>query len=483
MFSLSENPLSGHPNVRWLILTNTLIGAFMANLDASIVNVALPTIAGKMNVSMSVIQWVVTAYLLAVSSSLLLFGRLADMIGRRKVFSSGFLVFTLGSLFCAFSGNIWQLVASRLLQSLGASTLMAIAPAIVTSSFGPQERGKALGINATTVAVGGLIGPPIGGFLVSSFGWTSIFYINLPLGIFGYIFALMVIPPDTLKNDKESFDFLGATLFALGMISLLFGINNGQEWGWNSAIILSIIAGLILLATFFFLQTRVQHPMLDLSIFKVRPLFFGNLSSLLFYTATFCNSVLMPFYLQRGFNYSPSKIGLIMMSLPLTMAVLAPITGHVSDRIGALFLTSSGLIAVAAGFLTLSLLTVTSTVPHMLFGLILIGIGSAMFISPNNNSVMSCVTPQKLGVASGIYALVRNVGMITGIALSVSLFEGYRMSHPAALASSVSSERIDTVSIAYHLVMLAAMLIALAGAAVSFKRGDRENPRKHRAAA
>ncbi|NJD03525.1 MAG: MFS transporter [Ruminiclostridium sp.] len=453
------------PNYRWYVLATVSIGTFMATLDSSIVNVALPTISSHLHSNLSVIQWVVTSYLLAISGLLPVFGRIADIIGRKKIYSYGFLIFTLGSVLCGLSQNIWFLVGMRVFQAVGASMLMANSAAIITSIFPPQERGKALGLTGTVVALGSLAGPALGGLLIALTNWRAIFYINLPVGIIGYLAARSILPSDEPKTDRESFDFMGALTFTAGMVSLLLGINNGEAWGWTSfPVLLSLTMGLGLLSLFVITERRVQHPLIDLSLFRNRPFLMGNLSGWLSFVAMFANTMLLPFYLQEILKYSPSQVGLLMTVFPVMMAVIAPLSGHASDKMGPLALTTGGLFVVGMGLFYYSTLSATAGFLQIIPGAMLTGIGAGMFQSPNNSSVMGSVIPQKLGIAGGISSLVRNLGMIVGIAFSVSLFEvlgGVSKPAPGQTAAFMS---------AYHAVMLVAMAIALVGAIISFNR-------------
>ncbi len=453
------------PNYRWYVLATVSIGTFMSTLDSSIVNVALPTISGQLHTNLSILQWVVTAYLLTISALLPLFGRVADIIGRKKIFSLGFLIFTLGSVLCGFSQNIWFLVGARVLQAIGASMLMANSAAIIISIFPPRERGKALGLTGTVVALGALTGPALGGLLIGLTGWRAIFFINLPIGIFGYVVARLTLPVDLPKKEHESFDFTGAITFTAGMISLLLGINNGESWGWFSLpVILSLILGLILLSIFIITERKVQHPMIDLTLFRNRPFLIGNISGWMSFVAMFTNTLLLPFYLQQILNYSPSKVGLLMTAFPITMAIIAPLSGHASDKFGPVALTTGGLTISALGLFYYSTLSSTSNLYQVILGAMITGLGSGMFQSPNNSSVMSSVPSQKLGIAGGINSLVRNLGMVIGIAFSISLFEAL---------GGVSKPRADQTAVfmsAYHTVMLIAAAIALSGAIISLNR-------------
>lgn len=457
--------LKAAPNYRWFVLATVSIGTFMSTLDSSIVNVALPTISGQLHSDLSTLQWVVTSYLLTISSLLPVFGRTADLIGRKKIYSLGFLIFTLGSVLCGLAHNIWFLVATRVLQAVGASMLMSNSAAIVTAIFPPQERGKALGLTGTVVALGSLTGPALGGILIGLTSWRAIFFINLPIGIIGFLAARAILPADEPRKAEESFDFAGAVTFSAGMVFLLLGINNGEDWGWTSfLVLLSLFLGLALLAAFVLIQRRTRHPMIDLSLFRNRPFLIGNLSGWLSFVAMFANNMLLPFYLQQILKYTPTQIGLLLTAFPVMMAIAAPISGHASDKYGPLALTTGGLALTALGLFYYSTLTPSAHFYQVIPGALLMGLGSGMFQSPNNSSVMSSVPPPKLGIAGGINSLVRNVGMVTGIALSVSLFEAW---------GGVAKPKPDQIAVfmsAYHSVMLVAMAIALAGAVISLNR-------------
>ena len=463
--------LKASPRYRWFILATVSIGTFMATLDGSIVNVALPTISGKLHADLSTLQWVVSAYLLTISSLLPVFGRIADLLGRKRVFSLGFLVFTLGSVLCGLATTIWFLIGMRVLQALGASMLMANSAALIIANFPPKERGQALGLTGTVVALGSLTGPALGGVLVGLLNWRSIFYINLPIGILGYLAAQIVLPHDKPEQNKETFDFVGALFFTLGMISLLFAISNGQDWGWRSYPILGgLFLGTLCLAFFFYTEVRVTNPMIDLSLFRIRPFFIGNITGLLSFVAMFANTMLMPFYLQHVLDYTPTQVGLLMTSFPLMMAVIAPLSGKASDRIGPVVLTTSGLFVTALGLFYLSTVTATSLFWQIVPGPLLMGLGAGLFQSPNNSSVMSSVPPMKLGVAGGINALVRNVGMVIGIAFSVSLFENREATILSGINAPTAVQQVNAFVGAYHTVMLAGMGIAILAALISLNR-------------
>lgn len=458
-------------NIRWFILANVALGTFMSTLDASIVNVALPTMSMKLQVNLPILQWVVTAYLLTVSSLLPILGKLADIWGRKRIYSSGFILFTVGSALCGLAGNVWFLVGMRVLQAIGASMLMANNQALIVANFPFQERGRALGISGTMVALGSLTGPAIGGVLVGLVGWRSIFYINVPIGIMAYLAALVILPSDSAKDKAVHFDYAGSILFSLGMISLLYAVNSGEDAGWSSGGVLgTMFLGLLLLIIFFLVERRSSEPIIDFEIYKNIPFLIGNLSAFLSFAGQFFYTMLMPFYLQTILNYSTIHVGLLMTSFPLAMAIVAPISGYVSDKIGPVALTTGGLLTIAGGIFYLLFASAHSEFLQIIPGPILMGIGAGLFNSPNNSSVMSSVPNDKLGIAGGLNALVRNVGMIIGTTLSVTLFENRQ----SAILSRVLHPTVSQTTLAFmssfHTVMFVGGVILLLAAAISINR-------------
>ena len=256
---------------RWWILANVSIGTFMATLDGSIANVALPTISGSLHISLQSVQWVVTAYLLTISSLLPLVGKISDAIGKGRVYNVGFIVFSIGSLLCSLSPTITWLILSRIAQAFGAALLMANSQGIVAQTFGTSERGRALGITGMMVSLGSLTGPAIGGLLIDTLGWPSIFRVNVPIGIIGFVFSLWILPKEKGKRIDKSFDFAGSLLFMLGIVILLYTISNGESWGWASLqTLVALAVSMLLLMAFLLQERRAKDPMLDLSLYKIR---------------------------------------------------------------------------------------------------------------------------------------------------------------------------------------------------------------------
>ncbi len=457
---------------KWWILANISVGTFMATLDGSIANVALPTISHAFMISLHTVQWVVTAYLLTICAMLPIIGKIADRIGRNRVYNAGFLLFSLGSLLCSLSGHIAWLILSRILQGIGASLLMANNQAIVASTFAVTQRGRAMGITGAMVSLGSLTGPAIGGILVSAFGWPSIFYINVPIGVIGFVAGLFILSAQPMTTKKEPFDYLGSSLFILGITLFLYAFSNAPTWGLTSPLTYGgLVIAIILLALFVLRERKAKFPMLDLTLFAIRAFRTGTLAAMLSFISLFCTTVMMPFFMMEALHYSPSTTGYVMAAYPLTMVLTAPISGAISDKIGPFWLTTSGLLLNVLGFILLNSLS-TSVAPWLVaLHMAIFGIGQGMFQSPNNAAVMGSVDKARLSVASGINALVRNIGMVLGISLSVLLFS-YQMFFLTGRFVQVGVEVVDPKAFltSLHTVFYAAALAALLGAIASVRR-------------
>lgn len=455
---------------RWLVFSVTATGTFMATLDSSIVNVALPRISATLDSSLPLVQWVVSAYLLTISYLLPLFGRLGDMLGRRSVYTTGFLIFTLGSLLCGLAGHISLLITARVIQAVGAAMLMANASAIVAATFPSSSRGQALGMVGTIVALGSLTGPSVGGVLVDLFGWESIFYVNLPIGLLGFAAGQIILPREA-RQTGEAFDYPGAILFAAGMTCFLLSIIHGEDLGWLSKTVITLfIAAVVLLTLFVRHEKRTPFPMIDLSLFKIWAFWSGNAAGLISFMALFSNTMLLPFYLTTILHLSPSQVGLLMTPFPLLMALLAPVSGYLSDRINPAFLSTAGLSVTTLGLLSLTLLGEHTPLWEIALSQATLGLGNALFQSPNNNSVMSSVPPEKLGIASGFNSLVRNIGQVSGIAISVSIFENRQAAALAGFTQPDAVQQVAAFLSGYHTALFAGALFAAIGAALSFVR-------------
>ncbi|MDA8218307.1 MAG: DHA2 family efflux MFS transporter permease subunit [Dehalococcoidales bacterium] len=408
---------------KWWVLGVNQIAILMALLDASIVNIALPTILAELNTDLVLVEWVVTGYLLVITTTLLIFGRLGDMVGRKKVFTVGFLVFTLGSGLSGASANVWELIGFRLLQGVGAAMLLANNVAIITAVFPRQQRGLALGINGITAGVSVALGPTLGGFMVDYFGWGSIFFLNVPIGVIGSLAALLILDERTVsvgqQRGGQRFDLLGAGISIVALTALLIALNAGPEVGWTSFTVLALFVGfLVLMIVFVVVEARVEQPMVNLALFRRADFSAGLVAGLFGFMGIAANAFLMPFYLQLVLGYPAVVAGLLMSPTSFAALVVSPISGWTSDRIGYRLLTTVGIAIFAVALGLLSTLTVGTHYLYVLYWLLLLGFGWGLFLAPNNSSIMGTVPRDQLGMGSGLLALVRNLGLVVGVAVT-----------------------------------------------------------------
>ncbi|MGH4121206.1 MFS transporter [Clostridium sp.] len=457
-------------NSRWVILFIVVMVTFMATLDSSIVNVALPVMANSLNVTSGGIQLVVTSYLIIISATILIFGRLGDMAGKTKVFKFGLALFTLGSLFCGITNSFSSLILARVIQAIGASAVMANSQGIITETFPANERGRALGITGTFVALGALVGPALGGFIVDSISWKYIFLINIPIGILTFFYAFKLLPKGH-KKVKGKMDGVGALLFMFAVVPLFAALGKGQEVGFTQPIILlGFLIAIISFIAFIMVEKRIENPLLQLQIFENKLFSLSIFCGFISFLAIFCSIIIQPFYLQNVMKFSPGFTGLILMIYPLILSVVSPVSGHLSDKIGSEILTFIGLMFTSFGLLLMSTLNEQSSVMSMVFFIGAMSIGNGLFQSPNNSLIMSTVPRDKLGVAGSINGLVRNLGMVCGIALSTTLLYNrmsYKIGHHV---TDYVVGRSDAFVYGMKTVYITAAAICMIGAILTFLR-------------
>ena len=400
---------------QWVTL-NISIGVYMSTLDASIVNISLPTIVRSLNTDVTAVAWVAMSYLIVITGCLLLMGRLSDLFGQRRIYLLGFLTFTTGSALCSFSPTIYFLIGSRMLQGLGASALMANGPAIVTTAYPENERGKALGILGSVVSAGFLTGPILGGFLVEHVGWRSIFFINIPIGAMGIYLSSKVLQRDA-STGKGQVDLWGALLIFFFLTSLLLFLNRMTQgsdpllWVWLFLLLLCF--GLFILA-----ELRSPSPLVDLNVFR-RRLFISSLgASFLSFWMSAAHTFIIPFFLQNILEFSPSKVGMLVFPVALTVMVTAPFGGRFSDRIGVRIPATIGLGLTSLGVFSFTLLRPDAKDLDILWRQIVLGIGISFFNPANNSAIIGSLPREKVGLASSFLALSRNLGMVMGVAFA-----------------------------------------------------------------
>ena len=405
-------------NRRWWVTFNIAIGIFMSTLDASVVNISLPTITRALETHLKAVAWVVIAYLIVITGCLLWMGRLADLLGQRKIYLFGLFTFTLGSALCGFSSTIYFLIGSRMLQGLGASALMAVGPAIITTVFPEKERGQALGIIGSIVSVGFITGPILGGFLVEHFGWRSIFFVNLPVGAFGIFLSSKVLEKGGTAGEVEvDVDVWGALLLFFFLTFLLLFLNRaGEGWvllpyGWFFLSVSSLILFLVV-------EYRSPSPLVDLHLFK-RRLFISSIgTSLLSFWMNAAHAFVLPFFLQNILEFSPSKVGMLIFPVAFTVMVIAPLGGRLSDRVGVKIPATLGLTLTSLTIFSFTFLGSPASDYPILWRQICLGIGIGLFNPANNSAIIGSLPKERIGLASGFLALSRNLGMVIGVAFA-----------------------------------------------------------------
>jgi EmrB/QacA subfamily drug resistance transporter len=406
-----------------LILFNVCVGQFIVGLDQRALLVALPTLTHTFNTSLTTIQWVLLIYDLLLIGTVITVGRLGDLFGRRRYYAAGFLVFVLSSALCGAAQSAWQIILFRGLQAVGGAMISANGRAIASVAFPASERGKAMGFASMAFHVGFLTGPTLGGFLIDTVGWRWIFYLNLPVGIWGAYLAWKLL--EESKDDVKdiSVDFPGAMLLMATCSLFLYAMNQLPHLGWrDSSVVIMLMLSMVACALFVFVELRSRMPILSFALFRNR-LFTASMLSLFFITSTqSAISFLMPFYLQNILHFSPTHMGWILIANSVVIVLIAPIAGWLSDRMGSRLLCTAGSGLIVIGQFFIASLGVDSSIPRIILPLLLIGLGWAIFNSPNQSAILGSVPRDKVGTASGMNTTTARTGGAMGVALSATLF-------------------------------------------------------------
>ena len=466
---------------KWVALSNTTIGTLMSSLDTNIVLIALPTIGRELpNTTLLDLLWTLLGYQLITASVLVNFGRLSDMFGRVRLYNLGFAVFTIGSALCSLSQSGLELVSFRMVQALGSAFLFSNSAAILTDAFPLNERGKALGINQTSIVAGSVVGLVLGGILTSTIGWRSIFWVNIPIGIFATAWSHYKLRELSRPPQGQKIDLIGNLTFAGGLASILAGTTLYIIAGLSlTAALLLICAGGTLLIAFLFVETRVTMPMLALSLFRIRQFAAGNLAIILNSLARGAVTLVLVFYLQGpSMRLDAFTAGLYLIPTSVSLAVFGPVSGWLSDRYGARLLSTLGLLVSSVGFLMLTQLGSTTTFPGLALPLVFVGSGMGLFASPNRASIMNSVPAEERGIASGISTTFVNVGSTLSLACAflimatVTPVKGLVAIFIGTGATGSSSAAPGFIS-SIHLVFVVSTLFLLVAMVPSALRGRR----------
>ena len=440
-------------NAHWYAVAAVCVGAFMGQLDASIVTVALPTLQRTFGVSVGAVTWVGLSYLLVLVATVIAVGRFADMWGRKLLYVYGFLIFTLASVLCGLAPNLASLCGFRALQAVGAAMLQANSLAIIVLVVPGRALGRAIGLQGTAQALGLALGPTIGGLLLAAGGWRLIFFVNIPFGLFGALAAILLVPRSRNLMARVRFDWTGLGIFFPAVVALVSAISFGAELGWTSGfIVLLFVVAVVLIVLFIVHEGRDTDPMLDLGLFRNGRFSTGIVSGVGSYLVMFGVLLLIPFYLERGLGLGSARSGLELMAMPLAFGIVAPFAGRLADHVGARPLTVSGMTLVTLGLVLLGVAR-PSTI-WLLVLLAVIGVGMGLFTSPNNASIMGSAPEQQAGMASGVLNMSRGTGTALGLAVTGTVFVVAGGDHSGA-AAPAGAQHAFTVT-AYVLAAIAA---------------------------
>jgi EmrB/QacA subfamily drug resistance transporter len=430
------------PAEKRVLLIVASAASFLVPYTVSSLAVALPAIGSAFGLSAVMLGWVTSAYLLTAAVCILPFGKISDILGRKRLFIWGNIIFTAGSLLAAVSWSGDAIIIARVIQGLGGSMVFATSIAIVSAVFSPGERGRAIGIVTATVYAGLSIGPFLGGILTGYFGWQSIFLVNVPIGILVTIATFLFIRGEWADQDHQKFDSSGAVLYGLMLTGILYGLTllptpEGMLW---------MAAGFTLLYAFVRREVKVPSPMLDLSLFRSNTAFlFSNIAAMLNYAMVFAVGFLMSLYLQYILGFSPQTAGIVLVAMPIVQMTVSPLAGHFSDIVEPRILATAGMACTTAGLGLMAMISPLMPLQVIVAGLIILGLGYGLFSSPNTNAIMSAVRSNELGVASAMVSTMRAIGQMVSLAIAMmvfSLFIGQTAITPAVypqLQMSVSA--------------------------------------------
>ena len=458
----TETRLGGERR-RWLTLAAVSLGLFMIMLDNTVVNVALPSIQRSLGLSLSELEWVVAGYALTFAAFMLTGGKLADLFGRRLMFVAGLVVFTAASLACGLAGGPEVLIGARVVQGVGAALMNPATLSIITATFPPRQRGTAIGVWAGVSALALAIGPLVGGLLSEHIDWSWIFFVNVPVGVVAIVAAYLFIDESKDTSHEQRPDVPGLATSAIGLFALTYALIEANSYGWGSARILGAFAlAAVALVLFVALELAQRRPMLDLHLFR-NPTFSGaNVAMLLVALAMFGVFFYVSLYIQQILGYSPVQAGASFLPATLLIVILAPIVGRQSDRVGSRWLTGAGMLLASVSLLIFSRLDTGSSYWDILPGLVVLGIGMAMTMTPTTAAAMSSVPRDQAGVGSAVLNSMRQVGGSLGIAVT-----GAIVAHVSATSLAAGHTRPVAFVDGFQTGLLVAAAIALAGAVIA----------------
>jgi len=448
------------------------LSTFMATLDSSIVNVSLPTISRELNTTVNMVGWVILAYSIAVFSLLMIFGAVSEKKGYQFTYKYGFAIFMVGSGLCGLSLNIHMLIIARVIQGIGAALLISVGPAVITRSSPPEERGRALSIIAMVVSTGLMLGPPLGGFIIGLAGWRWIFWVNVPVCIYGFYFTIRYFSNFPISDPDKKISIPGAVFLSIGLLTMMISLLLfGQSDMEIIYIIVLLVVSVVFLLIFLYFESKPETSLIGIGIFKNRIFAFSGASMLLVFVSLISISVLMPFYLEEIKKFEPEKVGLILAIIPVCGFILATPAGYLADKFQAWIIASVGAALLVGAIVLMRLLDVASPLHQVLLPLLFAGVGMAIFSTPNTSTIMGSVKHFQLGSAAGILATIRTLGITLGAGLSVSFFSYFRQ-----IGSEKYSDGTAAFMYGYRAVYHIIVFIIILAVILSLLRGRNRRP-------
>jgi EmrB/QacA subfamily drug resistance transporter len=457
---------------RYIILPLVLAGILMAVVDGSVVSIALPTITEYFGVNLAQSQMIMTSYLVTLTSLLMIFGKVAEYVGQARLFLLGVALFTFSSLACGLSTSLNLLVLCRIFQAAGAAMMFSISSAIIFQSFPRGEQGRAMGYIGATVAVGSILGPTLGGFMVDLAGWKYIFLINVPIGIIQLLLSIRYMRIEDIRSSSINLDWIGAVTFIVFIMSLMALLGQlSASFAYYPAVLALTLVFLGSLAAFVINESRNKSPLLDLSIFRYRMFVLPCISMILFFVANLMISILGPFYFEGVMGYTPSQVGLIYLIIPAIMVIGSPLTGWIYDKHQFRFMAALGMLIMAISMMLLGYLAASiGRDPRLLLlTFVFMGIGGVLFQSPNNTEIMRALPREKINIASSFTATIRNLGMALGVSFS-GILVSLQLAQAGYYGTLVQAGP-GLLSMTISRVMMLAGMLCIIGAMVSIYRG------------
>jgi EmrB/QacA subfamily drug resistance transporter len=475
------------PENPWITFAFVAVGTFMTMLDGSIVNISLPSIAGTFHTPVGgTMEWVIIAYLATIAATLLTFGRLSDMVGRKPVWLAGLALFTIGSGICGAADSLPLLIAARAFQGLGGALLFSTSLAIITDTFPVEKRGLAMGCNVVVIGLGSSVGPIVGGIVTEHWSWRWIFYVNIPVGIIGFMGAQKMLR-DNFGTIRQHFDLLGAVLFAAIFAPLTLVLSFASEWGWDSwRSLLCLGVSLTALLALPTVERRAANPIIHVRLLRNSVFTSSLITMTLGMLALFAVGFILPFYFEELRGFSTAKSGLLLTAMPLSLAIMAPFSGSLADRFGSRWLASGGLAVACLGLCAVARLDAHSSDWGIVWPLLLTGAGQGLFMTPNARALMNSAPANEQGESSGLLGTGRVLGQSMSVALAGAIFTGLGGAAAArtllaanALHSGVTNE-INAAQInflnGFHAALLACAGVAAAGILTALVRGPENKP-------